>query len=274
MLRLAVVVLLIANAAMLAFNLGLLDRLGSDRDAEAEPQRLARQVDPDRVQVLTPQAASAAIAAAAAAAAASAAAAAAPACMQAGPFAGADAAPAEKLLADLGLPASSWQAERSDRGGIYLVYMGRYADPEAVQRKLKELERIQVSAEPLRDAPEFQPGVSLGRFESQAPAAAELARLVQRGVRTARVVTLRAATPTLMLRVPAADAALRQRLATLALPGGLGFVRCEAAAPPSTSASATPAASAASGAAPTAAPASGPASQPAAARAALPAASR
>lgn len=224
MLRLVVVVLLIANAAMLAFNLGLVDPLGDRRDAQAEPERLARQVDPDAVQVLSAQAASAAIAAAAAAASA----AAAPACMQAGPFAGADGAQAEKVFADLALAPDRWQAERGEQDGIYLVYMGRYADPEAVQRKQRELERIQVVAEPVHDAPGLQPGLQLGRFGTQAQAAAELQRLAQRGVRTARLVTLRPATPTLTLRVPAADAALRARLAALALPAGLGFLRCDA----------------------------------------------
>ncbi len=244
MLRLIVIALLIANAALLAFNLGVFERLERGREAQAEPGRLARQIDPERVQVLTPQAASAAIVAAAQAASA----AAAPACMQAGPFVDADVAPAEKLLADLSLPEGSWHAERGTRDGAYLVYMGRYGDPDAVQRKLAELGRIQIEAEALRDAPGLEPGVSLGRFESQPLAQAELARLAQRGVRTARVVTLHPATPTLTLRVPAADAALRARLAALTLPGGLGFARCdvslpEAAAATGAAASAEPTAS-------------------------------
>ena len=227
MLRLVVIALLVANAAMLAFNLGWLDRLAGRQGGNGEPERLARQVDADAITVLTPQAASAALAAASAAAAA-----AAPACMQAGPFVGDDVAAAEKGFATLALPADAWQAERGGRGGIYLIYMGRYADADAVQRKLDELKRIAVVAEPMRGAPELQPGVQLGRFESAETAAAGLAELTQRGVRTARVVRLRSATPTLVLRVGAADQVLRRRLAALELPAGLVFARCPAAEPP------------------------------------------
>lgn len=245
MLRLALIVLLLANAVMLALNLGWLDRVLGARSSDREPERLARQVNADAVTLLTPQAASAAFAAASAAAAAASAAAAAPQCVEVGPFVGADAAAAEQRIAGAGLAAGSWTAERGGQDGVYLIYMGRYADTETMQRKQAELQRREVAAEPVKDAPELQPGLSLGRFETARAANDMLARLRLRGIRTAHVATLRAETPTLVLRVAAADAAMRERLAALALPAGVAFTRCAEGDVAATAATATSAASSA-----------------------------
>lgn len=225
--RLLVVLLLLANALLLAFNLGALDPLLGKVAGAHEPERLARQVNPQWLAVLPPAAASAAMAAAAAALAASAAAADL-ACVVAGPFAGPDADLAERQFAGLALPPDAGRLERSARGGSYLLYMGRYPDEAALQRKLEELKRLRVDAEPLRGSAELQPGLALGRAQTLADANATLAELHQHGVRTARVLTLRAQTPLLVLRLPAADASLRQRLGKLAWPSGLSFAPCDA----------------------------------------------
>ena len=254
--RLLVVLLLLANALLLALNLGVLDPLLGKTAGDHEPERLARQVNPAWLSVLPPAAASAALAAAAsaqaAAQAASAAAAAAAelACVVAGPFAGPDTDLAERQFAGLALPASVGQLERGARGGSYLVYMGRYADEASLQRKLEELKRLRVDAEPIRastgDSPavsqDLLPGLVLGRAETAAAANAALADLHQRGVRTARVLTLRAATPLLVLRLPAADATLRERLRNLAWPSGLSFGPCDAVAAESAEAASVPSA--------------------------------
>jgi hypothetical protein len=259
MLRTLLLVLLLVNGLLLAAYSGLFE---AGSDGEREPERLQRQHQPALVKVLDPQAASAARAAASTALAASAAQAAA-ACVEAGPFPPAEAAAAERGLRDLGLAPGSWQALRHEEGGAWLVYMGRYADREVLQRKLSELRRLKLDGEEVQNAPELQPGISLGRFEDVDSARAALAQLARRGVRTARVIVLRAPQAMTVLRLPAADGALRSRLATLQLPAGAGFVACAAtsAAGPASAASGTPAASA-----PAAAPASAPAaSAPAAA---------
>ena len=156
---------------------------------------------------------------------------AAPSCLQAGPFAAADAETAQRTLQNAGLPAGSWQALTSDGGGAYMVYMGRYTDPKLLQRKHDELARRKVVADDLRDIPALQPGLSLGRFETREDADAALARFAKRGVRTARVLTLQQAQAQTLLRLPAADATLRARVAGLRLPSGPGFVACAAALP-------------------------------------------
>lgn len=259
MLRSLALVLLLANALLLAALAGLFDGVGGTR--EREPERLQQQHQPGLVTILGPQAASAALAAGARAAAASSALAA-PACLEAGPFSAADAATAERTLLEAGLAAGSWQAQRSDDSGAFMVYMGRYADRETLQRKLAELKRLKLDAEDLRDVPELQPGISLGRFDSEGSADAALARMTQRGLRTARVITLRQAQSRVMLRVPAADATQRARLAGLQLPSGPGFLPCAATG-------AAPAAASAPAAAAVAKPVAAPPA--AAARAAVPA---
>jgi hypothetical protein len=128
------------------------------------------------------------------------------------------------------LPPESWSAQTSQRKGSFVIYMGRYADRDALQRKLDELKRLKVDAEELRNAPELAPGLSLGRFDDAKAAETELARLAQRGLRTAKVITITPAVPQVTLRAPAADPALRARLVALKMPSGPGFVACEASA--------------------------------------------
>ena len=228
MLRIVALVLLLANALLLSATLfGGFDMLSdgaTGAQAQREPQRLQRQVDPGAVQILSPQAASAALAAAAASAAETAAQAAAAACLEAGPFNDADADAAERTLRDAGVAAGSWQTRKTEVSGVFMVYMGRYTDPEILQRKREELRRRKVEAETISDAADLQPGLNLGRFDDKRSADAALASLMQRGVTSAKVITLRPAHT--MIRFGAPDAATRARLAGLPMPVGPGFVNC------------------------------------------------
>ncbi|OGB07969.1 MAG: hypothetical protein A3E25_01600 [Burkholderiales bacterium RIFCSPHIGHO2_12_FULL_69_20] len=254
-------VLVLANALLLAAQLGVFEPLtaASNAPPQREPERLQRQVHPEWVQILSADAASAALRAAAA----SASQAAQPgACLEAGPFADTEAEAAQRTLRDAGITAAAWQAIRTEDGGAYMIYMGRYPDRELLQRKQAQLKRLKLPTEELRDNAALQPGLSLGRFNSKPAADAALARMVQRGLRTARVVTLRPAQGQTVLRLPAADATLRARLAGLKMPSGPGFGDCAAeasaaaASQPGASAAAPAAASAAaSGAAPAVVPA-------------------
>ena len=257
MLRTLALMLLLGNALLLAALTGLFD--GAGALGEREPARLQSQQQPALVRILGPQAASAALAAASAQAAA-ASSAQALACLEAGPFSAADAAAAERTLSEAGLAPGAWQARRQDDSGAFMVYMGRYADRETLQRKLGELKRLKLDGEDLRGVPELQPGIGLGRFDSQASADTALAQLAQRGLRSARVITLRQAQSQTVLRVPAADAPTRARLAGLQMPSGPGFVPCAAgAAAPAASAAPQPAAAASAAASASALPAVAPA---------------
>lgn len=227
MLRALVALLVAANLLLLAYGQGWLDRvLGVKSDGEREPERLQRQVHPDWVRVVPPPAAASALAAAAASAASAAdgvasAASGAPAmlaCLEVGPFVPAELPAAEKALRDAGMAPGSWTTLRTERKGVFMIYMGRYPDDDALQKKLDELKRMKLTAEALRNSPELQPGLSLGRFDDKAAADGELSRLNQRGVHTARVITLTPPVAMATLRVQAADAAQRELLSPLKLP--------------------------------------------------------
>ena len=239
MLRYLALVLLLANALLMAAQWGLFDSLTGGTSAQAraaqqrEPERVQRQIAPDVVHILSPQAASVALGAAAASAAQAsdaASSAASARCLEAGPFSGTELATAERSLRDAGLlagaAAGNWVVHKTDDSGAFMVYMGRYADHDLLQRKQDQLKRMKLDAEELHGVPELQPGLSLGRFDSKPAADAALARMVQRGVRTARTITLRPSQELTLLRVPVADAATRARLAGLRLPSGPGFVAC------------------------------------------------
>lgn len=238
MLRALVLLLLAANLLLLGWTQGLLDRWVGARDqTEREPERLQRQVNPERVRVLSAPAASAAAAAAAQALAASQAASAASAtqaagtCLQAGPLPAAALAAAQKQLLERGLSADAWTVLTGERKGVFLIYMGKYADDEALERKHEELKRLKIDAQPLRGPAELQPGLVLGRHDDKAAAEAALAELTQRGLRTARVVTLKAPQPLATLRVASANETQRALLASLKLgPGNAEFAPCAAAA--------------------------------------------
>lgn len=182
MLRLLALLLLLANALFFAWTERWLDPLLGPSAHEREPERVARQLHPDAVKLLPPEAASAALADALAAAAR----AAQGTCMEAGPFTDAEIGPAEQLLADL--PAGSWHRISVDLPGSWLVYMGRYPTREALQKKTEELRRLKVPFEEVKSPPELDNGLSLGHFNTREEADAALAAVGTRGVRSARVV--------------------------------------------------------------------------------------
>jgi hypothetical protein len=245
MLRIVVALLLVANAVLLGWQAGLFGT--TPERGQREPERLARQLHPEQVRVLSPMAASAALADAAravadaasqaASAASSTAGAAAPAaaatsaalaaaCLEAGPFAAAEVGRAEKLLR-AELPAGSWQPVKVVRKGSYMIYVGRFTDEAALARRREELREIDVLAEPVANWPGLEPGLVLARFDDRAEADSVLSALVQRGVRKGRVVTIAPPVTLSMLRVAAADPALQARVATLKLPPTqLGFAPC------------------------------------------------
>jgi len=223
--RWIVAFLLVANLGVYAWNHGWLDGAAGGPHAQREPERLQRQVHPEVVHLLAPQAAAVAMAAASDASAG----AAAGSCLEAGPFADAELALAEEALRSTGLPPGRWQAPILERAGIWLVYMGRFADRDTLARKASELDRIRVGHEPVTQPPELAPGLSLGRFDDRAAADAALAHLVQRGVHTARVVQAQPPVTLHLLRVDPAEPALAGPLQALKLPAGAGFRPCAGA---------------------------------------------
>jgi len=194
-----VLLLLLANLGFWAWTQGQLDGIvGVRAQGDREPERLARQVRPEAVRLLPAGAASAPAPTGGEAVLA---------CLEAGPYTPAQVGAAEAALQSA-LPPGSWTNVRTEVPAVWMVYMGRYPNREGLQKKEDELKRMKVPYEELRNAPEFEVGLSLGRFDDKTAAERALAELTQRGVRTARVAQLSAPGVSHMLRIPRADDAL------------------------------------------------------------------
>jgi hypothetical protein len=202
MLRLAALLLLLANIGWFAWAQGLLAPWGLAPVQQAEPQRLSQQVQPAALRVLGPDDAKRLAESPATG----------PECLASAPVDDATAAGLRRLLA--AWPAGSWSLEPAVDPARWIIYMGKYANAEAVERKKSELRQRAISFEPVANA-SLEPGLSLGGFTSQAAANEQLSALAGRGVRTARVVQERAEQRGLALRLPSVDEALRAKLADL-----------------------------------------------------------
>ncbi len=263
MLRSLVLILLIVNAAFFAWSQGWLNQIvGVQPDAQHEPQRLNKQIHADKIVVLAagstandkgrhaspaaaPDAASAAASATTAASAASAAMEAASAaasatspavattasnkdmkCVEAGPFGAAEYASVEANVRAK-LPPGSWNSRTVAIQGLWLVYMGPYADPDMLERKQAELRRIKgLNFEEVRTPANLAQGISLGRYTRLEDAEVGLNAMRNRGIRTARIVNLRPSMEVQVLRVPQANVNMQVALAGMKLPQGKGFSPC------------------------------------------------
>ena len=225
MLRLAVIVLLLANAGYYAWSQGLLRPLGYAPQEQSEPQRMNQQIRPETLQILrvnlsltapssSSQSAPSGVAVAssnASSAPSSPSASDAAECLQAGVF---DERQAEALRATLApLPQGSWQLDPTPIPGRWMVYMGRFDDLETMDRKRAELRARKVDHDRAGGTLEY--GLSLGRFSSKEAAERELTNLANKGVRTARVLQERPDATGFTLRLPAVTDALRPQLEPL-----------------------------------------------------------
>ena len=226
MLRVVLVLLLLANALFFAWAQGWLSPFLPPRSEQREPERLAAQVRPELITVLTPKAASAALAAVAAAASEPAAVA----CLEAGPFTDAAATEAEAALALNSVPEGSVAREQVATAFTWGVVMGRFADRETMRTKADELRRLGVSFDELTSPPALAPGLRLGNYSDKYGAEAALNALSQKGVRTARVAQLPSGPVQHWLRAARADAELQTRLRSLPPEKfGAGFRPCAVA---------------------------------------------
>lgn len=219
MLRLAVIVLLLANAGYYAWSHGWLRSWGLAPVEQTEPQRMAQQIRPETLRILraretppvAPSVASEAPASAPPAPAAMAASAPATVCLQAGTL---DQRQADAVrTAAAALPQGSWKLESTPIPGRWMVYMGRFADDEALDKKRAELRARKVPFDRPNNST-LEPGLSLGRFATEEAAQRALTTLSNQGVRTARVVVERAEAPGFTLRLPALDSATRAQVET------------------------------------------------------------
>ena len=219
MVRLLVLILALANLGFYAWTQGWIDDVvGVRARGDREPERLLRQVRPEIVVILPAGIASAPTATAAPLA-----------CLEAGPFNLAEVSGAEAVLrtATPPVPDSRWTRVTIDKPGSWLIYMGKYAGPQAMSKKEEELKRRNVPYEEINSPAALDPGLSLGHFDDRASAVKALSDFTRQGIHTARVVELTAPVSVQMLRVDQADAALAGQLGTLKADAlGKGFAQC------------------------------------------------
>jgi hypothetical protein len=222
--RVLVLVLLAVNALFFTWSRGWLDAVtGVPANGGREPQRVAAQQHPERIQPL----AASAVAALAQRA-----------CLELGPLDG-DAA-LDAALAALKTAGVEPQVRSSEQDGVWAVATIKLADPEFRARKEATYKQLRLNYEPLEGLPAEQPAFVLSRHASQADATAEAAALDKRGLKGLRVLALKAPQARHTLVVPQADGLLAGRLKASKDPAlAAGFKACSAPA-------AAPAASAAS----------------------------
>lgn len=206
MLRLLVLGLILANSVYFAWTSGLLRAYDFAPAQQSEPQRVTQQIQPEAMRILSAEEFKVVLAQMKADAAPKE-------CLQAGPFNEAQLAILRVALENA-LPADAWQLNTVQEPARWIIYMGKYPNVKALEKKRAELLAMKFSAVPISNQ-ELEPGLSLGGFDSLAGANVELKRLSQLGLRTARVVQEHEARQTTMLQLPAVNEMVRVRLADL-----------------------------------------------------------
>ena len=130
-----------------------------------------------------------------------------PECLEAGLFDDKQSAVLRRTLAEH-LAVGSWSLQAAVQPPRWIVYMGKFASADAAAKKKAELKARGVAFEPLRN-PVLEPGISLGGYDTQVGANQALKELVQKGVRTAKVVQEKPEQRGDLLRLPAVDEKLR-----------------------------------------------------------------
>ncbi len=214
MIRVLVIVLLAVNGLFFAWSRGWLDTVtGLPVEGGREPQRLAAQQHPERIQPL----AASAVAALSQRS-----------CLELGPLDG-DAALAAAQAA-LRATGAEPQVRSSELPGVWGVATIRLADPDFRARKEATYRQLKLAFEPLEGLPAEQPAFVLSRHASPAEAAAALAALDKRGLKGLRVLALKAPQSRHSLVLAQADGLLAAKLKASRDPAlAAGFKTCSAA---------------------------------------------
>lgn len=213
--RVLVLVLLAVNALFFAWSQGWLDKVtGLPAHAGREPQRIAAEQHPERIQPL----AASAVAALSQRV-----------CLQLGPLDGDTAlTAAQTVLRAMGAEA---QVRSSELPGVWVVATIKLGDPDFRARKEATYKQMRLPFEPLEGLPAEQPAFVLSRHASEAEAQAQMEAFGKRGLKGLRVLALKSAQSQHTLVVQA-DGLLASRLKASKDPAlAAGFKACAAAAP-------------------------------------------
>ena len=218
MLRVLVLLLLLANAVYLAWGQGWLLPVGFGPTPQREPQRLAQQIRPQAVELMTSKELARLQARAQATPVM---------CLQSGLMDETQAEPVRRAL-QASLPAQAWVFDEFVTAERWIIYMGKFASPADLEKKRAQLTALSLPFETVT-SPALAPGLSLGVFDSEEKASTALNALVPRGVRTARLLLEKPAVLSLRLRLPAVDETLQKQLGSVrAALNGIGLSACPA----------------------------------------------
>ncbi|HTM61370.1 MAG TPA: SPOR domain-containing protein [Burkholderiales bacterium] len=206
--------LVLANAGFFAWS-----RYVSPPDATADPLPLTRQIEPEKVKVVTPNEIPAPAPAPAKTPTANAAPAATPTatpvalkCMEWGSFTIADAPRAEKALEPLALGPRLAHRRTEETAGWW-VFIPPQGNRASAVRKAAELKALGVDEYFIvQEAGPYRWSLSLGVFRNEDAAQARLAALRTQGVRSAQAAPRELVVPKVWLQVKNVDAPLQARL--------------------------------------------------------------
>jgi hypothetical protein len=209
--KLAFLLLVLVNLLLFAWQHGVFGRYG---DGGREPERVARQVEPERIRVLTEKdvrtlrerakQSSGVLDLNVAQA-----------CVEYGDFGAVEAARAEKALAALGavVKVSSIPVEAP---GWYMVYLPPFKTLAEAERRAEELRKLGLKdMMVMNEGSAMKFAISLGSFRDPNAAKAHLAALEQSGIKGVRIADRPATITLTRFQLRDLDAAAAQQLATL-----------------------------------------------------------
>jgi hypothetical protein len=216
--KLVFLLLVLVNVALFAWQHGVFGRYA---EPGREPERIARQIEPERIRVLSEKDVQALRERASQAkAAAVAATPAAPdlgqpqACVDFGDFPGGDVARVEAALLGLGL--GSRQTARPVEGpGFYMVYVPPYKTRAEAERAATDLIRRGLKDVVVLTEGSQRFGISLGLFRDPELAKAHLASVDKLGVKTVRMTDKPTTTTATRYQLRELDAATARQLAEI-----------------------------------------------------------
>ena len=243
MLRTLVLLLALANVLTWAYTQGFLGFLNLAPTSQREPERLAQQVEPERLRLLPragaapntrpdaaptppPQGNGPVGEPAAAAVTPVTPTGPATACWQVSGYNAAQTIVLNAALQGLRDLAGRWTLSEGLLPARWIVYLGPLPNAEVLQRRRAELRQAGVDHRDVQ-IPNLGPGLALGTFSNEEGARQALRQIARAGVNGARVVQERPDSRVFTLRLPAITDAERARVDSLGAPlAGRSLERC------------------------------------------------
>ena len=204
MLRWVLLLLVAANAVFFAWSQGLFADQGWAPARVSEPQRLQQEVQASAIRLLNSAADKT------------------PtevptepvvvteptSCLWAPGFSPGQADALRQALNALSLPTSAWSLSENRSNGRWIVYWGKFENPEVMAQRKATLRRLKIDYREVT-LPRLAPGLALGTFSNEDAAKEALIPVQSQGIRTARVAMERAESVNWALRLPAITEAQR-----------------------------------------------------------------